>query len=53
MEARLQTPVYKNVPPKIKGKFYIVMVRPTMLFGAEYWPLKNTHVQKMRFVEMR
>nr|XP_016460957.1 PREDICTED: uncharacterized protein LOC107784344 [Nicotiana tabacum] len=25
----------KNMPPRLKGKFYIVVVRPTMLYGAE------------------
>nr|XP_009793044.1 PREDICTED: uncharacterized protein LOC104239970 [Nicotiana sylvestris] len=28
----------KNVPPRLKGKFYIVVVRPVMLYGAECWP---------------
>ncbi|PHT39805.1 hypothetical protein CQW23_18659 [Capsicum baccatum] len=28
----------KKVPPKLKGKFYRVVVRPAMLYGAECWP---------------
>ncbi|XP_060191726.1 uncharacterized protein LOC132621465 [Lycium barbarum] len=42
----------KKVPPKLKGKFYKVMVRPTMLYGAECWPVKKSHIQK-KVAEMR
>lgn len=28
---------YKNVLPKLKGKFYRVVVRLTMLYGDECW----------------
>ncbi|XP_075104629.1 uncharacterized protein LOC142178806 [Nicotiana tabacum] len=38
----------KKMPPRPKGKFYIVVVRPTMLYEAEYWPVKNSHVQRMK-----
>ncbi|KAF3632641.1 60S ribosomal protein L18a [Capsicum annuum] len=27
----------KKIPPKLKGKFYRVTVRPAMLYGAECW----------------
>ncbi|XP_059282471.1 uncharacterized protein LOC132036212 [Lycium ferocissimum] len=43
----------KKVPPKLKGKFYNVVVRPTMLYGAECWPVKKSHVQKMKVAKMR
>ncbi|PHT40159.1 hypothetical protein CQW23_19013 [Capsicum baccatum] len=43
----------KKVPPKLKGKFYRVAVRPAMLYGAECWPVKNSHIQKMKVAEMR
>ncbi|KAF3628092.1 putative pre-mRNA-processing factor 6-like [Capsicum annuum] len=43
----------KKVPPKLKGKFYRVVVRPALLYGAEYWPVKNSHIQKMKVAEMR
>ncbi|XP_060173953.1 uncharacterized protein LOC132604455 [Lycium barbarum] len=43
----------KKVPPKLKGKFYKVVVRPAMLYGAECWPVKKSHVQKMKVAEMR
>ncbi|KAM3304093.1 hypothetical protein P3S67_015125 [Capsicum chacoense] len=34
----------KKVPPKLKGKFYRVVVRPAMLYGAECWPVKNSYI---------
>nr|XP_016502814.1 PREDICTED: uncharacterized protein LOC107820961 [Nicotiana tabacum] len=43
----------KKVPPELKGKFYRAMVRPAMLYGAECWPVKNSHIQKMKVAEMR
>nr|XP_009765599.1 PREDICTED: uncharacterized protein LOC104217141 [Nicotiana sylvestris] len=43
----------KNVPPRLKGKFYRMLVRPTMLDGVECWQIKNSHVQKMKVAEMR
>ncbi|PHU18190.1 Peroxisomal nicotinamide adenine dinucleotide carrier [Capsicum chinense] len=43
----------KKVPPKLKGKFYRVVVRPALLYGAECWPVKNSHIQKMKVAEMR
>ncbi|XP_016566975.1 uncharacterized protein LOC107865153 [Capsicum annuum] len=42
----------KNVPLKLKGKFYRVVVRPTMLYGAKYWPTKNSQIQKLKVAEM-
>ncbi|XP_019256326.1 PREDICTED: uncharacterized protein LOC109234715 [Nicotiana attenuata] len=31
----------KNMPPRLKGKFYKVVGRLTMLYGAECWPVKT------------
>ncbi|GJV91044.1 ataxia telangiectasia mutated family protein [Tanacetum coccineum] len=31
----------KNVPLKLKGKFYRVAIRSAMLYGSECWPLKK------------
>nr|XP_009757270.1 PREDICTED: uncharacterized protein LOC104210150 [Nicotiana sylvestris] len=42
-----------NVPLRLKGKFYRVVVRPAMLYGAKCWPVKKSHVQKMSMAEMR
>ena len=30
-----------------------MVVQPTMLYGVECWPVKNSHVQKMKVAEMR
>ena len=43
----------KKIPPKLKGKFYKMVVRPSLLYGVECWPVKNSHVQKMQVAEMR
>ncbi|XP_060183440.1 uncharacterized protein LOC132613435 [Lycium barbarum] len=43
----------KKLSPRLKGKFYKVVVRPSLLYGAECWPVKNVHVQKMKVAEMR
>ncbi|XP_070022982.1 uncharacterized protein [Nicotiana sylvestris] len=43
----------KKVSLKLKGKFYRVVVRPTMLYVAECCPVKIAHVQKMKVEEMR
>jgi hypothetical protein len=42
-----------RVPLKVKGKFYRTMIRPAMLYGAEYWPTKRRHVQQLSVAEMR
>nr|XP_009780146.1 PREDICTED: uncharacterized protein LOC104229240 [Nicotiana sylvestris] len=46
MEWRLASGVLcdRNVPLRLKGKFYRVVVRSAMLHGAECWPIKNSHV---------
>jgi hypothetical protein len=43
----------KKVPQKLKGKFYRMEIRPSMLYGAECWPTKRRHVQQLGVVEMR
>ncbi|KAG5571733.1 hypothetical protein H5410_061499 [Solanum commersonii] len=43
----------KKIAPKLKGKFYRVVVRPALLYEAECWPVNNAHVQKMHIAEMR
>ncbi|KAF3635094.1 GDT1-like protein 5 [Capsicum annuum] len=43
----------KKVPPKLKGKVYRVAVRPAMLYGAECWLVKNSHIQKLKVTEMQ
>ncbi|KAF3676491.1 Pre-mRNA cleavage factor Im 25 kDa subunit 1 [Capsicum annuum] len=41
------------MPLKLKGKFYRVAVRPAMLYGAECWLVKNSHIQRLKVAEMR
>ncbi|XP_070032752.1 uncharacterized protein [Nicotiana tomentosiformis] len=55
MEWRLASGILcdKKVPSKFKDKFYRVVVRPTMLYGAECWPVKIAHIQKMKVAEKR
>ncbi|KAI0491421.1 hypothetical protein KFK09_025681 [Dendrobium nobile] len=43
----------RNVALKLKGKFYKMVVRPAMLYGAECWPLKEKHNTKLSVAEMR
>ncbi|KAI0497209.1 hypothetical protein KFK09_020431 [Dendrobium nobile] len=43
----------RNVPLELKGKFYKMVVRPVMLYGAECWPLKEKHNTKLSVAEMR
>jgi hypothetical protein len=33
-----------RVPLKLKDKFYRIVIRSTMLYGAECWPTKRRHV---------
>ncbi|XP_015072383.1 uncharacterized protein LOC107016424 [Solanum pennellii] len=43
----------KKLPPKLKGKFYRMIVRPSLLYGVEFQPIKNSHVRKMHFADIR
>ncbi|XP_016438920.1 uncharacterized protein LOC107764847 [Nicotiana tabacum] len=43
----------KKVPSKLEGKFYRAVARPAMLYGAECWPIKNSHIEKMKVAEIR
>ncbi|KAH0435157.1 hypothetical protein IEQ34_026682 [Dendrobium chrysotoxum] len=43
----------RKVPLKLKGKFYKMVVKPAMLYGAECWPLKEKHNTKLCVAEMR
>jgi len=43
----------KKVPPILKEMFYLVVVRPTMLYEVECWLVKSSHIQTMKFAEMR
>ncbi|KAE8662012.1 hypothetical protein F3Y22_tig00113721pilonHSYRG00082 [Hibiscus syriacus] len=43
----------KRVPLKLKGKFYIMAIRPVLLYGLEYWAIKKDHVRRMEAAKMR
>ncbi|GJR42788.1 hypothetical protein Tco_1310891 [Tanacetum coccineum] len=43
----------KNVPLKLKGKFYRVAIRPTMMYGSECWPLTKVQANRIEVAEMR
>ena len=30
-----------------------MVVRPALLYEAEYWPIKRSHIQRMRVAEIR
>ncbi|VFQ94710.1 unnamed protein product [Cuscuta campestris] len=42
-----------KISPRMKGKFYRFVVRPAMLYGAECWEVKKTHVCRLHAAEMR
>lgn len=35
----------KKMPLKLEDKIYNVVVRPSMVYDVEYWPVKNSHIQ--------
>ena len=43
----------KRIPQKLKDKFYRMVIRPAMLYGAECCPTKIQHVQQLIVAEMR
>ncbi|XP_019230097.1 PREDICTED: uncharacterized protein LOC109211051 [Nicotiana attenuata] len=54
MKRRLASGVLcdKNAPPRLMGKFYRVVVRSTILYESECWPVKKSRVWKMKVAEM-
>ena len=43
----------RKFPTRLKGKFYRVAIRPTMLYGSECWAVKKAQVRKIEVAEMR
>ncbi|VFQ93092.1 unnamed protein product [Cuscuta campestris] len=41
-----------KISPRMKCKFYRSVVRPAMLYGAECWAVKKTHVCRLHAAEM-
>lgn len=43
----------KNVSLKLKGKFYKLVIRSSLLYGSECLSIKKKHERKMEVVETR
>ncbi|GJU25141.1 retrovirus-related pol polyprotein LINE-1 [Tanacetum coccineum] len=43
----------RNVPLKLKGKFYRTAIRPAMLYGSECWPITKALANRMEVAELR
>ena len=43
----------RKVPLRLKGKFYRVVVRPALLYGAECWATTKAQEQRLMVAEMR
>nr|GEV02828.1 ataxia telangiectasia mutated family protein [Tanacetum cinerariifolium] len=43
----------RNIPLKLKGKFYRVAIRPSMLYGSECWPITKSLANRMEVAELR
>jgi len=43
----------KKIPLRLKGRVHRMVVRPTLLYGVECWPIKKTQVQRLMVAEMR
>ncbi|GKB80367.1 retrovirus-related pol polyprotein LINE-1, partial [Tanacetum coccineum] len=43
----------RNVPLKLKGKFYRATIRPAMLYGSECWPITKSLANRMEVAELR
>jgi len=43
----------KKIPVRLKERVYRMVVRPTLLYGAECWPIKKNQIQRLMVPEMR
>ncbi|GJY99195.1 aminopeptidase M1 [Tanacetum coccineum] len=43
----------RRIPLKLKGKFYRVAIRPTMLYGLKCWPITKAQANKVEVAELR
>nr|GEW88231.1 retrovirus-related Pol polyprotein LINE-1 [Tanacetum cinerariifolium] len=43
----------RRLPLKLKGKFYKIAIRSTMLYGSECWPIMKAQENKMEVTELR
>ena len=43
----------KKIPVKLKNKLYKTVIRPTMIYGSEWWALHRAEQQRMHTTEMK
>ncbi|GJV91301.1 hypothetical protein Tco_1539114 [Tanacetum coccineum] len=43
----------RNVPLKLKGKFYRAAIRPAMLYGSECWPITKALANRMEVADAK
>ncbi|GJW99694.1 hypothetical protein Tco_0183608 [Tanacetum coccineum] len=43
----------RNASLKLKGKFYRVVIRPTMLYASECWPITKALANRVEVAELR
>jgi len=43
----------KQMWVRLKGKFYCMVIRPALIYGAQGWTIKKAQVQRMMVAEMR
>ena len=43
----------RRIPLRLKGRVCRMVVRPALLYRAECWPIKKSHIQRMSVAEMR
>nr|GEY25438.1 hypothetical protein [Tanacetum cinerariifolium] len=43
----------RNIPRKLKGKFYKVAIRPSMLYGSECWPITKALANRIEVAKLR
>lgn len=53
IDQRIRVGCGKKIPVGLKGKVYRMIVRPTLLYGSECWPIKKHQVQRLMMAEMR
>lgn len=51
IEAHIEVLCNKNVWAMLKGKLYRVMVELKLLYGAEWWPMKNVQIYKIKVAD--
>jgi len=43
----------KKIPLRLKERVHRMVIRPTLLYNAKCWPVKSSHIQRMRVTKMR